>query len=164
MSETFTYSQLITITVFLSVLIGLMFLVRRFKGPLKAQLGSDRRIKLIEDTGIGGNERIKLVTIDGQAYLVLTTKNQAPVMMPVDSPRPTMPAAGPKLPAQKPARPSSKVAADQNSPDQNSPNRNSTNQNSPNRNFQDQAPTTSPFLKAMQQARQRNPLLGLSQS
>lgn len=159
MSETFTYSQLITITVFLSVLIGLMFLVRRFKGPLKAQLGSDRRIKLIEDTGIGGNERIKLVTIDGQAYLVLTTKNQAPVMMPVDSPRPTMPAAGPKLPAQKPARPTSKVAADQNSPDQNS-----TNQNSPNRNFQDQAPTTSPFIKAMQQARQRNPLLGLSQS
>jgi flagellar biogenesis protein FliO len=144
MSETFTYSQLITVTVFLSVLIGLMFLVRRFKGPLKAQLGGDRRIKLIEDTGIGGHERIKLVTIDGQTYLVLTTKNQAPVMMPMDSPPSAMPAAGPKRSAPKPASPAPKAAADQNS--------------------QRQASTTTPFLKAMQQARQRNPLLGLSQS
>ena len=144
MSETFTYSQLITITVFLSVLIGLMLLARRFKGPLKAQFGNDRRIKLIEDTSIGGHERIKLVTIDGQTYLVLTTKNQAPVIMPVDRARPSQPDTGTKPSAKSSATLSSRVEADQKSAPQTS--------------------ASSPFLKAMQQARQRNPLLGLSQS
>ena len=144
MSETFTYSQLITITVFLSVLIGLMFLARRFKGPLKAQFGSDRRIKLIEDTGIGGHERIKLVTIDRKTYLVLTTKNQAPVIMPVETAPPSLSAAGTKPTGKTPT--------------------NSASGASPDQKTSAEASTTSPFLKAMQQARQRNPLLGLSQS
>jgi len=144
MSETFTYSQLITITVFLSVLIGLMFLAKRFKGPLKAQFGSDRRIKLIEDTGIGGHERIKLVEIDKQTYLVLTTKNQAPVMMPLETARPPVSTAQAKPIAKAPNSPSSGA--------------------SPHPKASVEATATTPFLKAMQQARQRNPLLGLSQS
>ena len=55
MSDTFSITQLVTIAVFLSALIGMMVLVRRFKEPLSKQLGGQRRIKLMEDTSIGMN-------------------------------------------------------------------------------------------------------------
>ena len=134
MSDTFSITQLIIITAFLSVLIGVMFVVRRYKEPLSKQLGGQRRIKLMEDTSIGANERAKLIEVDGQVFLIISAKNQPPSVMPFDQ----VSANPPKT--IRPAATGSQLA----------------------KSSKDKSNT--PFLEAMKQARLRNPNLGLDQS
>lgn len=144
MSDTFSITQLVTIAVFLSVLIGIMVLVRRYKEPLAKQLGGQRRIKLMEDTPIGANERAKLVQVDGQTFLIVSAKNQSPVVVPFDTfeafdSDATSSAKSPTAPRVKPAAKSAS-------------------------NFASQSASNTTFLEAMKQARLRNPNLGLDQS
>lgn len=144
MSDTFSITQLVTIAVFLSVLIGIMVLVRRYKEPLAKQLGGQRRIKLMEDTPIGANERAKLVQVDGQTFLIVSAKNQSPVVVPFDTfeafdSDATSSAKPPTAPRVKPAAKSAS-------------------------NFASQSASNTTFLEAMKQARLRNPNLGLDQS
>ncbi|MBL6783233.1 MAG: FliO/MopB family protein [Alphaproteobacteria bacterium] len=140
MSDTFSITQLVTIAVFLSVLIGIMVLVRRYKEPLAKQLGGQRRIKLMEDTPIGANERAKLVQVDGQTFLIVSAKNQSPVVVPFD----TFEAFDSD--ATSSAKSASKSASNFAS------------------NFASQSASNTTFLEAMKQARLRNPNLGLDQS
>jgi len=139
MTNIFATNQFLIIGMFLIALVGLMALVRRFRDPLASQLGGQRRIKLIEDTSIGANERIKLVTIDGVQYAIITCKNQQPVVVPLED-------AGTEArkPAPKPAAPQ-KVT-----PAQSPAGAKDTDTNS----------MAQPFLQAMKKARSRNPLLG----
>jgi len=138
MVSIFDTNQFLIIGVFLIALIGLMLVLRRFRDPLAAQLGGQRRIALVEDTSIGGGERIKLVTIDQLPYAIVTTKNQQPVVVPLDatqarSSKPqSQPSASPK------AAPAKASGAGDNG-------------------------ETLPFLQAMKQARSRNPKLGFDQ-
>ena len=140
MVSIFDTSQFLIIGVFLIALIGLMLVLRRFRDPLAAQLGGQRRIALVEDTSIGGGERIKLVTIDQLPYAIVTTKNQQPVVVPLEtaqtrsSKRQSQPSA-----SAKPALPKASAAS-----------------------ATDEAETL-PFLQAMKQARSRNPKLGFDQ-
>jgi flagellar biogenesis protein FliO len=134
MSDTFSITQLIIITAFLSVLIGVMFVVRRYKEPLSKQLGGQRRIKLMEDTSIGANERAKLIEVDGQVFLIISAKNQPPSVMPFD---------------QVSANPAKTI-------------RPAATGSQPAKSSKDKSNT--PFLEAMKQARLRNPNLGLDQS
>ena len=148
MSDTFSITQLVTIAVFLSVLIGIMVLVRRYKEPLAKQLGGQRRIKLMEDTPIGANERAKLVQVDGQTFLIVSAKNQSPVVVPFDTLEAfdsdaTSSAKPPTAPRVKPAAKSASKSAS---------------------NFASQSASNTTFLEAMKQARLRNPNLGLDQS
>ena len=149
MSDTFSITQLVTIAVFLSVLIGIMVLVRRYKEPLAKQLGGQRRIKLMEDTPIGANERAKLVQVDGQTFLIVSAKNQSPVVVPFD----TFEAfdsdatSSAKSPRVKPAAKSASKSASNFAS-----------------NFASQSASNTTFLEAMKQARLRNPNLGLDQS
>jgi flagellar biogenesis protein FliO len=140
MVSIFDTNQFLIIGVFLIALIGLMLVLRRFRDPLAAQLGGQRRIALVEDTSIGGGERIKLVTIDQLPYAIVTTKNQQPVVVPLDAPqtRSSKPQSQPSA-ASKPA-PAKASAA----------------------NAGDGGETL-PFLQAMKQARLRNPKLGFDQ-
>ena len=134
MSDTFSITQLIIITAFLSVLIGLMFVVRRYKEPLSKQFGGQRRIKLMEDTSIGANERAKLIEVDGQVFLIISAKNQPPSVMPFDQ------ATASPAKSIRPATAGSQSAK---------PSKDKSN---------------TPFLEAMKQARLRNPNLGLDRS
>ena len=152
MSDTFSITQLVTIAVFLSVLIGIMVLVRRYKEPLAKQLGGQRRIKLMEDTPIGANERAKLVQVDGQTFLIVSTKNQSPVVVPFDTfeafdSDATSSAKSPTAPRVKPAAKSASKSASNFAS-----------------NFASQSASNTTFLEAMKQARLRNPNLGLDQS
>ncbi|MGB1918826.1 MAG: hypothetical protein ACPHW3_06170 [Candidatus Puniceispirillales bacterium] len=134
MSDTFSITQLVTIAVFLSALIGMMVLVRRFKEPLSKQLGGQRRIKLMEDTSIGTHERAKLIEVDGQSFLIISAKNQPPAIVPFDETHGSKPTVIPtSIPKQAKASGAN-------------------------------TPSNAPFLEAMKQARRRNPNLGLDQS
>ncbi len=132
MVSIFDTSQFLIIGVFLIALIGLMLVLRRFRDPLAAQLGGQRRIALVEDTSIGAGERIKLVTIDQMPYAIITTKNQQPVVVPLDEPK--IRASKTDSKSTPPAKTLAASAADD--------------------------AETLPFLQAMKQARSRNPKLG----
>jgi len=137
MTNIFATNQFLIIGVFLIVLVGLMILVRRFRDPLSSQLGGQRRIKLIEDTAISSTERIKLVAINDLPYAIITTKNQQPVVVPLEEAGtdPRKPAPGPSASTKAASGSSGKTDTDKNSMAQ-------------------------PFLQAMKKARSRNPLLG----
>lgn len=139
MSDTFSITQLITIAIFLSALIGMMIVVRRYKEPLSKQLGGKKRIKLIEDTPIGTNERAKLVQVDDQTFLIISAKNQPSSIVPFDERYGDQP---PVIPTSVPKR------------------ANATTQQVSSK---EEKPANTPFLEAMKQARRRNPNLGLDQ-
>lgn len=135
MTTIFTTNQFLVIGLFLIVLVGLMMLVRRYKDPLASQLGGQRRVRLVEDTAIGSNERIKLVTIDGAHYAVITSKNQQPVILTLDQAeaRDGKDVSHPKPEKADKAKTTSSQSSDT---------------------------IAQPFLQAMKRARSRNPLLG----
>ena len=79
--------QQIVITVaFLSFLIGLLVFLRMKGGSIKANLQKGQRIKLIEETAIRPTERLRLITIDGLEFVMLSGKGIQPAFMPLSSP------------------------------------------------------------------------------
>ena len=78
--------QQIVITVaFLSFLIGLLVFLRMKGGSIKANLQKGQRIKVIEETAISPTERLRLITIDGLEFVMLSGKGIQPVFMPLSS-------------------------------------------------------------------------------
>ena len=78
--------QQIVITVaFLSFLIGLLVFLRMKGGSIKANLQKGQRIKLIEETAISPTERLRLITIDGLEFVMLSGKGIQPAFMPLSS-------------------------------------------------------------------------------
>ncbi len=78
--------QQIAITVaFLSFLIGLLVFLRMKGGSIKANLQKGQRIKVIEETAISPTERLRLITIDGLEFVMLSGKGIQPALMPLSS-------------------------------------------------------------------------------
>ena len=78
--------QQIVITVaFLSFLIGLLVFLRIKGGSIKANLQKGQRIKVIEETAISPSERLRLITIDGLEFVMLSGKGIQPAFMPLSS-------------------------------------------------------------------------------
>ena len=78
--------QQIVITVaFLSILIGLLVFLRMKGGSIKANLQKGQRIKVIEETAISPTERLRLITIDGLEFVMLSGKGIQPAFMPLSS-------------------------------------------------------------------------------
>ena len=78
--------QQIVITVaFLSFLIGLLVFLRMKGGSIKANLQKGQRIKVIEETAISPTERLRLITIDGLEFVMLSGKGIQPAFMPLSS-------------------------------------------------------------------------------
>ena len=78
--------QQILITVaFLSFLIGLLVFLRMKGGSIKANLQKGQRIKVIEETAISPTERLRLITINGLEFVMLSGKGIQPALMPLSS-------------------------------------------------------------------------------
>ena len=78
--------QQIVITVaFLSFLIGLLVFLRMKGGSIKANLQKGQRIKVIEETAISPTERLRLLTIDGLEFVMLSGKGIQPAFLPLSS-------------------------------------------------------------------------------
>ena len=68
------FEQIITIIIFLSLLLGGLFFLRRKSSFIKAKLNEGKRILLLEDNQISPTERIKLFLIDNEKFVILTSK------------------------------------------------------------------------------------------
>ena len=77
--------QIVITVVFLSFLIGLLVFLRMKGGSIKANLQKGQRIKVIEETDISPTERLRLITIDGLEFVMLSGKGIQPALMPLSS-------------------------------------------------------------------------------
>jgi flagellar biogenesis protein FliO len=81
--------QQITITLaFLSVMIAILFFLRRKGGAIRSSLHAGRRIHVIEDTAVAQGERLRLVQIDDQTFVMVSAKVTAPSLVPLHQPQP----------------------------------------------------------------------------
>ena len=76
--------QQITITLaFLGVMIAVLFFLRRKGSAIRSSLHSGRRIHVIEDTAVAHGERLRLVQIDDQIFVMASAKGAAPSLVPL---------------------------------------------------------------------------------
>ena len=104
--------QLIIIVSFLSVMMLGWLLVRRYRGRIVRNLTSGKRLRLLEETSLSPQERLRLVAVDSQPFLIVSAKGQAPVITPVITPADNSPAeaAVPAYASPSPAQAASKQA------------------------------------------------------
>lgn len=80
-----TIDQLLTVGGFLAVLLAALYVVQANKGKLKGKLSTDRRMAITEVTALGADSRAMLLNVDGQEFLIVTAKRQAPVVTPLNT-------------------------------------------------------------------------------
>ena len=77
--------QIVITFIFLSVLVGVLIFLRRKGSFIRANLHKDKRIQLVEETAISPNEKLRLVSIDGQMFVMASAKGVQPVLTPLGS-------------------------------------------------------------------------------
>ena len=75
--------QIVITFIFLSVLVGVLIFLRRKGSFIRANLQKDKRIQLVEETAISPNEKLRLVSIDGQMFVMASAKGVQPVLTPL---------------------------------------------------------------------------------
>ncbi len=79
--------QIIIMVVFLLLLIMALFLVRRFRGGLTKHIHRTKRMRHIEDMALTSHQRLHLVEVDGQTFMVHSGKGHSATVVEVRSSR-----------------------------------------------------------------------------
>ena len=93
-----SFEQIVIIVLFLMMLFGLMWFVRRHRGGITGRIHADRRMQHIEDLSLAPQQRLHLIEVDGRTFLVHAGKGHAASFIPVDgevSSSPDTPSATP---------------------------------------------------------------------
>ena len=77
----FSYEQVAIIFLFLSVLVGVLLFVRLNRGKLKLKLQPEKTITILEDTPISQTERLRLIKVGDEAFLMSSVKGQTPQLI-----------------------------------------------------------------------------------
>lgn len=80
--------QILITVVFLSCLVGLLIFLRMKGGSIRANLQKGQRIIVVEETAVSPAERLRLITIDGLKYVMLTGKGIQPSLAPLSTTAP----------------------------------------------------------------------------
>ena len=107
--------QIVIIVAFLMLLFLLMWFVKRNRGGIAGRLNPSRRMQHVEDLALAPHQKLHLVEVDGQRFLVHAGKGHAASFIavdgdgmtnrPVTAPRPTTTDSSAKskqAPAKKP--------------------------------------------------------------
>ena len=86
--------QIVVTAVFLAVMIVLLIILRRKGGAIRASFKAGKRISVVEDTAVSPTERLRLISIDHNEFVMLSAKGQQPVLMPLTSVKPVPASAG----------------------------------------------------------------------
>ena len=98
--------QIIITLVFLGVMVAALLFLKRKGSFIRANLHGDKRIQLVEETAISPTEKLRLLAIDDQMFVMASAKGVQPVLSPLKQAvsLPPLPAPqldlGPKLAAQ----------------------------------------------------------------
>ena len=80
----FNYEQVAIIFIFLSILIGILFFVRKNKFILKTKLQNEKSISVIEDVAINQTERLRLVKVGDETFLMSSGKGISAQLIKLD--------------------------------------------------------------------------------
>ena len=152
--------QIIIMVAFLLLLMVALFIVRRFRGGLSKHIHRTRRMRHIEDMALTPHQRLHLVEVDGQTFMIHAGKGHAATVVGVNGTGGTGAADAPmtlmdiQKPTPKPASPKPQKASKQPATRPSSAETSSADQQRSKANV-DQ------IASAIAEARRRNPSLGL---
>ena len=145
-----TEQGLITLA-FLTLILLLLLIVRKFRGGIKKRLQPDKRMNLIEELSISQHERLRLVDVAGTTFLIFTSKGQPSSIVQLDI----------NLPSSKPA--AQKPASQSVQPSRPNPSLPTAKPASQTIKAETLDTEENPISAAIKQARLRNPKLGLEE-
>ena len=77
-------TQQIVITVaFLSVMILMLIILRKKSTVIRASMKAGKRVSVIEDTAVSPTERLRLVKVGTQEFIMVSAKGHAPSLVPL---------------------------------------------------------------------------------
>ena len=151
----FSYEQVAIIFLFLSVMVGVLLFVRLNRGKLKLQ--PEKTITILEDTAISQTERLRLIKVGDEAFLMSTVKGQSPQLIRLNAEN-TAAKHAEKQRAEN-LRTSKSVRI--RSPFGNRAERSSEDNAKSQSSGKTKTTQTESIFDAIKQARNKNPLLGL---
>lgn len=75
--------QIIIMVVFLLLLVAALIIVRRFRGGLSKHIHRTKRMHHVEEMALSPQQRLHLVEIDGQVFMIHAGKGHAATVVPV---------------------------------------------------------------------------------
>ena len=75
--------QIIITLVFLGIMVVALLFLKRKGSFIRANLHGDKRIQLVEETAISTTEKLRLLAIDDQMFVMASAKGAQPVLSPL---------------------------------------------------------------------------------
>lgn len=75
--ETIQPFQIMVMVLFLAAMLGVLFFVKQYGGPLRSKLHADKRIQVVQETALGNHESLRIIRVDDSEFLLLSTKGQS---------------------------------------------------------------------------------------
>ena len=75
-------TQIVVVLIFLGLLILLQQLIKNNKLGIQGHFSQKKRVMLVEDLGLSGTERIRIIRIDNTEYIQFTNKGSSPTVIP----------------------------------------------------------------------------------
>ena len=80
----FNYEQIAIIFIFLSILLGILLFVRKNKDKLSIKLHNEKSIVVLEDTSISQSERLRLIKVGDETFLMSSGKGVSSHLIKLD--------------------------------------------------------------------------------
>ena len=151
----FSYEQVAIIFLFLSVMVGVLLFVRLNRGKLKLQ--PEKTITILEDTAISQTERLRLIKVGDEAFLMSTVKGQSPQLIRLNAEN----TAAKHAEKQRSENLRTSKSVRIRSPFGNRAERSSEDNAKSQSSGKTKTTQTESIFDAIKQARNKNPLLGL---
>ena len=75
--------QIVITTAFLGVMILILIILRRKSTVIRASMKAGKRVSVIEDTAVSPTERLRLVKVDTNEFIMVSAKGHAPSLVPL---------------------------------------------------------------------------------
>ena len=75
--------QIVITAAFLGVMILMLIILRRKSTVIRASMKAGKRLSVVEDTAVSPTERLRLITVDAQEFIMVSAKGHAPSLVPL---------------------------------------------------------------------------------
>jgi len=75
--------QIMITAAFLGVMILMLIVLRKKSKVIRASMKAGKRVSIVEDTAVSPTERLRLVKIDAQEFIMVSAKGHAPSLVPL---------------------------------------------------------------------------------
>jgi flagellar biogenesis protein FliO len=73
--------QIVITAAFLGVMILILIILRRKSTVIRASMKAGKRVSVVEDTVVSPTERLRLIKIDAQEFIMVSAKGHAPSLV-----------------------------------------------------------------------------------